>query len=225
MQWGNYPAAWATASFGTAIRNSVVISVVTVLGVTVLGVPCAYALARRPPPGSQVVSIYYLVALTIPAQLYLVPLFFMWARLDLIDSLVGLIPIYCAIYLPFSVFLLRTYFLSLPGELEDAALVDGCSEVGVLRHIIMPLSTPILTTLAVIVSVWSWNEFLFASAMIRSAEYRTVTLNFMAFTSSWETDFAQQSAAALIVALPVMLLYALLQRHFVAGVAQGSIKI
>jgi raffinose/stachyose/melibiose transport system permease protein len=225
LQWGNYPAAWEAARFSTAFRNSLFLTLATILGVSLIGIPAAYALARLRPRGNQLITVYFLVAITIPAQLYLVPLFFIWARLDLIDTLPALIPIYCAIYLPFSIFLLRSYFLSLPLELEDAARIDGCSELQVLAHIIVPLSTPAVTTLAVIVSVWSWNEFLFAATMLRSAEVRTVTLNFMAFTSSWETDFAQQSAGAVLAALPVVLLYVLLQRQFVQGVAQGGVKL
>lgn len=224
-QWHNYPDAWETARFALAFRNSIFVSLATIAGVSLLGAPSAYALARLRPWGADLISTYYLLAITVPAQLYLVPLFFAWARLGLVDNIVGLIPIYWAIYLPFSIFLLRAYFLGLPGELEDAARVDGCSEAQVLAHVIVPLSTPVLLTLAVIVSVWSWNEFLFAATMLRSAELKTVTLSFMAFTSSWETDFAQQSAGAVISALPIMVLYVVLQRHFVQGMVQGGVKL
>lgn len=224
-QWSNFPAAWETARFATAFRNSLFVSLTTVVGVAALGAPSAYALARLRPRGADLVATYYLLAITVPAQLYLVPLFFAWARLGLVDNLLGLVPIYWAIYLPFSIFLLRAYFLGLPGDLEDAARVDGCSELQVLLRIVVPLAGPVLLTLAVIVSVWAWNEFLFAATLLRSAELKTVQLSFMVFTSSWETDFAQQSAGAMIAALPVMALYVALQRHFVQGMAQGGVKL
>ena len=223
--WTNFPAAWQAARFDVALRNSSVVAVATVLGVAALAFPCGYALARRRPRGAGTISAYLLLAITVPAQLYMVPLFFMWARLNLVDNLYALIPIYCAVYLPFSIFLLRSYFLSLPAELEDAARIDGCSEAGVLWHIVLPLAMPVVTTLAVIVAVWSWNEFLFAAMMLRSAELRTVTIAFLSFSSSFETDYAQQSAGALILMAPVILVYALLQRQFVRGVVQGGLKV
>jgi raffinose/stachyose/melibiose transport system permease protein len=220
----NYPAAWASAKFSVAFRNSLIVSLATVAGVGVLGSMSAYALARLRPRGSDLVATYYLLAITVPAQLYLVPLFFAWARLGLVDNLLGLVPIYWAIYLPFGTFLLRSYFLTIPAELEDAARVDGCSELQVLWHVVAPIAAPVVLTLGVIVSVWSWNEFLFAATMLRSESTKTITLSFMAFTSNWEVDFAQQSAAAVMVALPVMALYVGLQRRFVQGMVQGGLK-
>lgn len=222
--WENFPAAWHSASFGVAFRNSLLVSAASVIAVCLISSCSAYALTRLRPRGATAIGTYYLFAMTVPAQLYLVPLFFIWARLNLTGSLIGLIIIYWAIYLPFSIFLLRAYFLSLPQELEDAARVDGCSELQVLVHIILPLSSPILFTLAVIISVWTWNEFLFATTMLQAPELHTVALSFVAFTSAWESDFAQQSAAAMIVAVPVIILFLLLQRQFIQGMMEGGLK-
>jgi raffinose/stachyose/melibiose transport system permease protein len=115
--------------------------------------------------------------------------------------------------------------LGLSEEIEDAARVDGCSEVQVLTRIVIPLSKPVLATLAVILTVWIWNEFLFATTMLHTPSLRTIALSFVAFTSEWETDFAQQSAAGVIVALPVILLFLALQRRFIQGILQGGLKM
>ncbi len=223
--WENYVLAWQTAEFSLAFRNTLLLLVLTVPTLCLSSAMSAYALVRLKPPGGDTIATYYLLAMSVPAQLYLVPLFVAWTRLHLTNNLLGLAVIYWALHQPFSIFLLRSYMLGLPEELEDAARVDGCSEVQVLTKIVLPLSKPVMATLAVILTVWTWNEFLFATTMIHTPGLRTIALSFVVFTAQWETDFAQQSAAGVIVALPVMLLFIVMQRRFIQGILQGGIKM
>jgi raffinose/stachyose/melibiose transport system permease protein len=226
-QWvfENFALAWETAEFSTAFVNTGLLLLLTVPVICAIAAMSSYSLVRIKPAGSNAIATYYLLAMTVPAQLYLVPLFVGWTRLHLTNNLLGLAIVYWALYQPFSIFLLRSYTLGLPEEIEDAARVDGCSELQVLTKIVLPLSKPVMATLAVILTVWIWNEFLFATTMLHAPELKTIALSFVAFTAEWETDFAQQSAAGVIVALPVMILFLALQRRFIQGILQGGLKM
>ena len=222
--WSNFASAWEAAEFSRAFRNTVLLVVLTVPAICAIAAMSAYALARLNPPGGDVIATYYLLAMTVPAQLFLVPLFVGWTRLHLTNNLIGLAMVYWALHQPFAIFLLRSYFLSLPVELEDAARIDGCSEFQVLTKIVLPLSGPVMATLAVILTVWTWNEFHFATTLLPVPIVRTIALSFVAFTAEWETDFAQQSAAGVIVALPVIVLFLALQRRFTQGILQSGLN-
>jgi len=220
----NFMGAWEAAGYTRAFSNSAVVTLTTVVGVCVLAGLAAYGLTRLHLPGSETVITYYLLAFTVPAQLYLVPLFFAWVRLGLADTLPGLVLIYLAIFQPFAVFLLRAYFMGLPRELEDAARVDGASELQVLWHIVLPLSMPAFLTVAVVVGTWTWNEFLFATTMLHKPEVLTAALKFVVFTGLFDVNFAHQSAAGLMVILPVVALFLALQRTFVQGMISGGLR-
>jgi raffinose/stachyose/melibiose transport system permease protein len=133
--------------------------------------------------------------------------------------------IYCAIYLPFSIFLLRSYFLGLPSEIEDAARVDGCGEFGVFQHVIVPLSWPAFATVALIVGIWSWNEFLFAITFLHKPEVSTVPVRVMQFTGQYVTSYAYISAAGVTMILPAIALFLILQRRFIQGMIAGGLKV
>ncbi len=220
----NFSNAWNAAKYGQAFGNSALVTFVTVAGVCLLAGFAAYGLTRFPLPFGGVVSTYYLLALTVPAQLYLVPLFFLWVRLHLSDSLLGLILIYLAIYQPFAIFLLRSYFLGMPKEIEDAARVDGCSELQIFWRIVVPLSGPAFLTVAVVVGTWTWNEFLFANTMLHKQALLTVPLRYVVFSGATEVNFALQSAAGMMVVLPVVVLFLSMQRTFVQGMTNGGLK-
>ncbi len=224
-QWRNFVEAWQIAQFTLAFRNSLLISGSTIFIVCFLGGMAAYALSRYTMRGANVLLTYYLLALTVPALLYIIPLFVIWRRLHLTDNIVGIIIIYCAIYLPFSVFLLRSYFLGLPHELEDAARVDGCGEFAVFRHIIVPLSWPAVATVALMVGIWSWNEFLFAITFLHKPEASTVAVRYTAFTGQYVTNYAYIAAAGVTMILPAILLFLALQRRFIQGMVAGGLKM
>jgi raffinose/stachyose/melibiose transport system permease protein len=224
LLFGNYAEAWRVAEYGRPFLNSFLICGVTIIGICLLSGLAAYALTRQRPPGADAVASYYLLAITIPAPLFLVPLFFLWARLGLINTLPGLMLVYLAIYQPFSIFMLRSYFLSLPRELEDAARVDGCSELQVFTRIVMPLAKPAFLTLAVIIGTMTWREFLFAVTLIQKYEAMTVALRYARFSGQTNVDYALQSAAGVMVVLPIVVLFLLLQRRFIQGVVSGALK-
>jgi raffinose/stachyose/melibiose transport system permease protein len=224
IQWGNFVAAWNTAGYTIAFRNSLIVSGATVLIVCLTGGMCAHAMANLKLPGQNMVLVYLLLALTVPPLLYLVPLFYLWTKLHLINTLPGLILIYSALYLPFGISLLRAYFINLPHEIEDAARIDGCSEWQTFVRVIVPLSWPAFTSVALIVAVWSWNEFIFAITFLPSQDVQTVAVRYATFTGQWVSNYAYISSAGVIMILPAVILFLLLQRRFVEGMTAGGLK-
>ncbi len=140
--WQNFPDAWVKGNFAHTIRNSAILVIGTVAGVLVLGGMGAYSLAKLDIPYAGLFTLYLLVATSLPIQLFLVPLFFLWRQLGLVNNLLGVIIIYIAINSPFAIFLLRSYMLQLPTDFEDAARVDGASEWPVFWRVVVPLSWP-----------------------------------------------------------------------------------
>ncbi len=140
--WQNFPKAWEVGNFSSTVKNSVILVTGTVISVLFLGGMAAYSLARLKLPGGGVVMLYLLVGSSLPVQLFLVPLFFMWRKAGLVNTLHGLIIIYTATFSPFAIFLLRSYLIGLSPDFEDAARVDGANEWQVFIRVIIPLSWP-----------------------------------------------------------------------------------
>lgn len=220
----NFINAWNTAGYSLAFRNSLIVSGCTIVIVCVLGGLAAYSLALLNPPWGGLMGLYYLAASTIPSILYLVPLFAIWHQLGLVDTLGGIILIYAAIYLPFGIFLLRSFFAGLPIELSDAARVDGCSDLGVFLRVVVPVSWPAFGSVALIIAVWSWNEFVFAVTFLHSSQTETVAVRFNAFVGQYVSNYAYMSAAGVIMIVPAMLAFLSLQRQFIAGLTAGALK-
>ncbi len=220
----NFGNAWERGEFERTSKNSVIYVVGTVAAELVLGGLAAYSLARKNPPGANIVMIYLLVASTVPIWLYLVPLFFLWRQLGLLNTYHGLILIYTALNAPFSIFLLRSYLIGLPVELEDAARVDGANELQVLLRIIVPLSWPGFLTVGLVVGLAIWSEFQVALIFVHKPEMFPITTSYFKFTDRFGRDWAMTSAGAFMMIAPVLVLFLALQRRFVEGLTEGGIK-
>ena len=224
MQWSNFVDAWDKGNYATSMRNSALLVAATVAGVLVVSGLAAYALGRLKPPGSDALTMYMLAGTALPAQLFMVPLFFVWARLGLVNNLLGVVIIYWAVFSPFATFLLRAYMASLPADFEDAARVDGASEWYIFWSIIRPLSWPGFLTAGLITGLAAWNEFLFAVTFLQQEELKTVTASLYSFNSRYERDWALTNAASVIMILPALILFLLLQRRFIAGLTHGGLR-
>ena len=220
----NFPSAWEKGNFATTMGNSVFYVVVTIAVELVLGGLAAYALARRKPPGSDALMLYFLVASTLPIWMYIVPLFIQWRTLKLLNTMHGLIIIYIAMNAPLTIFLLRSYMIDLPRELEDAARVDGANEFQVLTRIVLPLTKPGFLTVGLVVGLGVWNEFTLALTFIHDPNRFPVTTSFFKFTDRFARDWALTSAGAVIIIFPVLVLFLALQRQFIEGLAEGGVK-
>ncbi len=220
----NFTNAWHDADYGPAFVNSIIVTASTIIIVCLFGGMCAYGLARFKMPGMNMVLIYLFITFSLPGLLYLVPLFILWHNLHLLDTLQGIIIIYAAQQMPFSIMLLRTFFVGLPVELEDAARVDGCGELGVFRRVISPLAWPGFASVGLIVGIASWNEFIFAVTFLPSQAVQTVAVRYTSFSGTYDQDLAAATAAATIMILPAMILFLLLQRRFVEGMTAGGVR-
>jgi raffinose/stachyose/melibiose transport system permease protein len=222
--WQNFPKAWDIGNFSTTTRNSGILVAGTVFGVLFLGGMAAYSLAKLDLPGAGALTLYLLIGTSLPIQLYLVPLFFLWQKLGLVNNLFGLTTIYIAINAPFSIFLLRSYMLQLPRDFEDAARVDGASEWEVFTRIVVPLSWPGFLTVGLVVALSVWNEFLLATVFLTNQDLFTVVTSYANFSTRFSRDWTLTSAAALIMILPIIVIFLALQRRFIEGLTQGGIK-
>jgi raffinose/stachyose/melibiose transport system permease protein len=220
----NFPTAWSQGGFATTMVNSAILTVGTVVGVCVIAGMAAYAMARLDLPGTDVVLLYLFVASALPFQLFLVPLFFLWSGLNLTNTLYGLIIIYWAIFSPFATLLLRSYLVALPRGFEDAARVDGATELQVLLRVVLPLSWPGFLTIALVSGLGAWNEYFFALTFIQDDALKPVTTSFDAFQSNFSRDWGLTSAAGIIIILPVVVLFLALQRRFISGLTAGGLK-
>lgn len=223
--WSNFPRAWTIGLFGTTVPNSLILMGGTVAGTLSLGGMAAYSIAKLKMPGAGLLTMYMLVSSSLPVQLFLVPLFFMWRKLDLVNNLFGLIIIYVATNAPFAIFLLRAYMVQIPNDFEDAARVDGAGEWGVFSHVVVPLSWPAFLTVGLVVSLNVWNEFLLASVFLTKQELFTVVTSYYSFSSAYGgRDWGLTSAGAVIMIAPLLILFLFLQRRFIEGLTQGGLK-
>jgi raffinose/stachyose/melibiose transport system permease protein len=220
----NFPNAWVQGNFATTMLNSTILTVGTVVGVCVIAGTAAYALDRLDLPGADGVLLYLFVASAVPFQLFLVPLFFLWSSLGLTNTLFGLIVIYWAIFSPFATLLLRSYLVALPRDFEEAARIDGASELQVLTRVVLPLSWPGFLTVALVSGLAAWNEFFFAITFIQDDNLKPITTSFLAFQSNFSRDWGLTSAAGMIIILPIVVLFLFLQRRFITGLTAGGLK-
>ncbi len=222
--WSNFSDAWSIGGFTSGFVNSLLVSGLTVVAVCICAGLTAYSIARLDPPGGSIVITYYLIASTVPGILFLVPLFIVWSHLGMTNSLLGIALIYIAMYLPYATLLLRSYMVNLPREIEEAALVDGASELGVFLRVVLPMSWPAFSTVALIVAIWSWNEFLFATTFLQDPGRQTIAVHYLTFTGQYLTNYAYLASGGVIMILPAIILFLSLQRKFIEGISAGGVK-
>ncbi len=222
--WENFANAWHDANFARTLLNSALVTGTTILLVCTTAAMAAYALARRQVRGWRAISVYFLASTTLPIQLFLFPLYFAFARLGLVDNVFAVALIYVAISSPFAIFLLRTYFLAVPVEIEEAAVIDGASRWQVFVRVMLPIVSPGLLTVAAITGLNTWNEFMIAASFLQGKEAQTAIVSFYTLGGQYSSDWGEIMAAALIVVLPVVAFFVLLQRRFIEGMAGGAVK-
>lgn len=223
-QWHNYVDAWRQAGLATGFVNSFVIVAGTVFGVLVVSWFAAYALARLRVAGEQAVVTYLLLIGALPMQLFLVPLFYLWTSLHLYDRQVGLILIYVALFSPFATLLLRSFMLTLPVELEEAARIDGAGELTIAARVVLPNVLPGVLTVALVTAISAYNEFLFAVTFLQSSELMPVSTTFFAFQQGYTQNAVLIAAAGVLMLLPLLILFMALQRKFIEGFAASGLS-
>ncbi|HEY7048850.1 MAG TPA: carbohydrate ABC transporter permease [Jatrophihabitantaceae bacterium] len=220
----NFSQAWTDGNFAVTMRNSLIICLGSMAGVCVISGLAAFAMSHLDLPGRGGVATYLFLVSAMPAQLFLVPLFFTWTRLHLVDNLFGLILIYWATDAPFATLLLRSFLLKIPRDFLEAARLDGATTLQALTRVVLPIAAPGFLTVALISGLWSWNEFFWAITFIHDPNLRPVSTSFLAFQDENSANWALISAAALFMVLPVLVLFLVLQRRFVNGLTAGGLR-
>ncbi len=222
--WSNFVKAWVGGGFGTYFQNSLFIIAMKVpLGIALASL-AAYPLAKMSFRGRHAIFLFFLIGLAVPVQVALQPLVLMMKELGLSNSLFALLPPYLAFGLPLQILVMRGFFRQIPTELVEAARVDGASEITIFRKIMIPLSVPPLAALFIIDTLATWNEFLLPLVLTSAAGSRTVPLGLLQFQGEHSSQYTLLMAGVLISIVPVLIIFLLLQRYFVAGLTAGAVK-
>jgi len=208
------------------VYNSLAVALLTILLCLLLAVPAGYALARFPIPGRELVFLVLISGLMIPYQALLTPLYAMFSQLGIANTHLGLAIVHTILQLPFSIYLARSGFESVPRELEEAAIVDGCGSVRALWHVFLPVTRPAIVTLVLFAFITSWNEFI-AALIFMSKETRfTVPIMLVGVRQGHfgAVDWGALQAGVVISILPCLLIYLLLQKYYQSGLLSGAVK-
>jgi N-acetylglucosamine transport system permease protein len=226
--WGfdNYAHAWTDAGIRQFFLNTVIVVGVALVLVMLLGAMCAYVLARFTFPGARFIYYLMLVGLTVPIFLAIVPLFFVLKNIGLINTLPGLIMVYVAFALPFTVFFLYAFFRTLPDDVYEAALIDGAGEWRAFFRIMLPMARPGIAAVAIFNFLGLWNQFLLPVALNTDQSRYVLTQGMASFASQagYAVDFGALFAAVVITVVPVLIVYVIFQRRLEGSVSRGTFR-
>jgi raffinose/stachyose/melibiose transport system permease protein len=218
----NFGNAWNQGDFGRHLIVSAVVTSSTVVIATIGSVLAGYALGTLRTPLRSVLAAFFVLGIVVPYEALIIPLYYSLRSIGLTDTYWALILPQSALSLAFGVYWMRGFFRSVPRSYVEAARVEGASSWSLLREILLPLARPAIATLVILSFMWNWNEFLLPVVMISNDANGTAPLALANFGGRFEINVAELTAAAVIVALPIILLYIGLQRRFIAGVVSGS---
>lgn len=222
-QFSNYAKAWKMGLY-KYFGNSLLVSSVSLAGILILSSFLAYGLTRFKAKGSAVIFIIVLGGMALSEQIALVPLYKILKGLKIYDTYAAVILPYIAFRIPFTVFLMRAYFISIPVELEEAAVVDGYNSFQIFTKIIIPISKPILASCAIVNLNFVWNEFLFANVFLNNKAIQTIPIGLMTFKGDLKIDYTTTLAGLVIASLPLIVLFICMSKQFVRGLTSGAVK-
>lgn len=223
----NYDAVFAEGvGFGQALGNSLIVAAVTTLITLLIGTMSAYALARLTFRGKNLILALIIAVSMFPGALLIVPLLKLFTEIGWINTYQAMIVPSMSFALPLTVWNLTTFFRQLPQELEQAAMIDGCTALTAFRRVLLPLAAPGIFTTAILAFIVTWNEFIIAVTMINDPAMQTATVRIAQFTGAakFDTPFGTQMAAGVLVTIPLVLLVLFFQRRIVAGLTAGALK-
>ncbi|WP_047984465.1 carbohydrate ABC transporter permease [Ornithinibacillus californiensis] len=226
FNFANFTQAWTNYNIDTSVFNSLIVTVIGAVLTLVLAVPTAYAIERINFRGSKVLFTLYISGMMIPMVLGWIPLFFLLAELNLLDSIIGLSIVYAMSQLPFSIFVLTSFISTIPKSLEESAAMDGLSPYGILFKIVTPLTMSGIITVTIMNCIQFWNEYFMALIFLQTETNYTLALAIdyisseAQYTNAWGTLFA----SLVIAIVPVIVLYAIFQKRIAKGMTEGAIK-
>lgn len=223
-QWGNFKEAWTGGRFGIYFRNNLFVALATTLISVAVAAPAGYAFAKTRLRNASALFYLYLFGITLPIESIIVPLFFQLKSLGLVDNLWGLILALVGTSVPFGVYLMRSFFRDLPDALAEAARIDGAGEWEIFFRIMMPLAKPGFLALGVFSFLGAWNEFFLSILLLISEGNRTIPIGLVRFQQENMSDYGALFAAITLAIVPSILIYVVLQRQFITGLAAGATK-
>ncbi|MFZ2603818.1 MAG: carbohydrate ABC transporter permease [Candidatus Omnitrophota bacterium] len=219
----NYINAWKEGGFGRNFLNSIFYTTSVVFGIVIIASMAAYAFARFRFPGRNALFFIFMAAMMIPIPGSFVALYVLLNKLHLRNTPLGYILCMINVGLSTSIFLLKTFFDKMPKELEDAARIDGCSKIGIWWHVALPLAKPVLAVVVVFNALNVWNEYILALIIFDSRQYMPLQVALQTFQGEFVTNYPLLMAGLTITALPIILVYLLMQKYIIKGVTAGAI--
>ena len=220
----NYIYTWKTGNFSQGFLQSLKVTGSAVIVGVICATTMGFVLATRRVRTWKPLTLYFMMATTVPLQMFMLPLYRTFVTLDLLGNPYAVGVAIAAWNLPMPIFLMRTYFLKVPYELEEAARLDGASTFQLFWKVMMPVVSPGMITVAVIIGLFSWNEYLLTSTLLQGEENFTATLRYMNLNGMFSRDFSVIMAGAVIMILPMLIVFLLLQRKFIEGMSAGAVK-
>ena len=224
IQWDNYVKAFVDGTFLWYLKNSVLINGLAVLLVIVVSIMSAFACRRMKWKLSMFVKTLLLMGLMIPIHATLLPNYKIYSQLGLTDTIWALLIPYVAFSLPQGLFLMTSFMESIPVELEEAAVMDGCGIYRIIFQIITPMLKSSIATVAIMTFLNNWNEFMMASTYLSSDKWKTLPFSVLEFTGEYSSNYAVQFAVMALTAAPAVIVYIILNKHITKGVAMGAVK-
>ena len=230
IRWTNYVDMWKNISFGTYLKNSFVICGLTMIISMVLASLAAYSLSRFNFPGSTFFGTSILTTQMIPGLMFLIPIYLMFVKfteatgIKMIGTYHGIIFTYSAFFVPFSIWILRSFFASIPVQIEEAARIDGCSRIGIFFRIVLPLALPGIIATGIFIFLTAWDELMFGTVLLPQRNTLTVPLGIRLYIGNHQNRFDLMMAAATVATIPVLALFFIMQKWIVQGLTAGAVK-
>ena len=224
LDFSNFAYAWEAGALGQKFLTSIVVTLATMALVLPITSMAGYALAKIKFRGRGFLYVFILLGIMVPFGIIAIPVFTVMVDLHLLNTIPGLVLVYTANAIPLGVFLMYSFFESIPDELEESAQVDGCTPFGAFFRVVLPLARPGIATQVIFTGTAVWNEYFMASLLIHREDLETLPLGLVIFTSRFGTDYPQLFAALTIVTLPIIILYLAAQKQFISGLAAGAVK-
>jgi raffinose/stachyose/melibiose transport system permease protein len=223
-QWGNYVKVWTQGSIGVYFFNSVWMTLLAVFITVILASFVTFAVTRMQWKLSGLVLGLFMVGYMIPLHSTLIPLFSFYNKINLIDNPLSIILSYVAFNLPITIMILLGFYKTLPREIEEAAVMDGCSVHRIFFQITLPMTIPVLSTTVIINMIYNWNEFVFVNTFISSDHWKTLTVGINNFVGQYLTDWGAIGATLVISIIPILIAFIFLSDKIVEGMSSGSVK-
>lgn len=223
-RWSNYVSAWQRTDFATYFKNSILVTAASIAAILLVSSMAAYVIARFDFKFKRGIYLFLLAGLALPTRLAIIPIFLIMRSLHLLDKLSGLVIVYAAGGIAFSVFLLVNFFKKLPRDIEDSAKIDGAGPFRIYWQIDLPLLKPALVTVAMFNFIDVWNDFFFPLILLSSRVKKTIPLGLQAFFGEYTIEWDVLFAALNISVLPILIIFLILSKQFIAGMTEGALK-